>query len=465
MTSENKIYDVAIIGAGPGGYVAAIRAAQLGLRACVIEKDKPGGVCLNVGCIPSKSLLHQAELFRSQRELTALGLKIELGEFSYAKVVAQSRRAAETLARGVQFLLKKNQVDLIAAEGRLLTPGEVQLSTGAVVQARHIILAAGSRPRVLPGFEFDERLVLSSTGAVLQPSLPKRLCILGAGAIGCEFADIMSAFGVSVTLVELMDRILPFADAEVVAVLDKEFRKRGIVVMTGCRADSLEKSEAGVALSVSHAQGARRLEADQLLVVTGRSPNTQNLGLENLGVRTEKDYILADGFGRTSVPGIYAVGDLVAGTPQLAHVASKQGELAVEHIAGRSTIHGLDPDLIPSAVYTDPQVAGFGLTEEQAREKGRPFKKATFPFAGVGKAAAIGQRIGMVKLLTDPADGQILGAHLVGPQVTELIHELLLARSAGLPAQRVATLIHAHPTLSESILEAARAAEGWAIHI
>ena len=460
-------YDLVVLGAGPGGYVAAIRAAQLGLKTAVVEKDKPGGVCLNIGCIPSKAIIHQAELVRSTQELGELGAKVDLAGLDYSKVFAASRKAADTLSRGVGYLLKKNNVELIAGVGSITRPREVQVKGegGARrINARNILIATGSRPRPLPGFDFDEKLVLSSTGALMLQELPKRVCILGGGAIGVEFAHVMDAFGVEVHLVEMLDHLLPLEDVEIAEVLTRAFRKRGLKLYTSTKASSYARSGKSLQVKVEGPEGIKELEVDQILLVVGRIPNTEDIGLEGLGITTDKGFVPVGDFYQTSVEGVYAVGDVIR-SPMLAHVASAEGELAAEHMAGKRTPLRLDPQAMPGAVYCEPQVASFGLTEAQAKEQKLDFDKAVFPYRGAGKSVAIGRTEGMVKLLVEKETREILGAHVVGAEATELIHELLLAKTAELLPEDMATMIHAHPTLSEAVMEAARAAEGWAIHI
>jgi dihydrolipoamide dehydrogenase len=462
---EEYDYDVVIIGAGPGGYVSAIRAAQLGLTATVVEKEKPGGVCLNIGCIPSKAILHQAELFRSIEQLQMLGIKVDISEFEYKKVFQKSRRASEMLSKGVSYLLKKNGVEYIQDTASLKGQHELSLSSGRTITGGHIIVATGSRPRSIPGFEFDEEQVLSSNGALMLEELPSKITILGGGFIGVEFAHIMSAFGVEVTVVELLDKLLPVEDAEITAVLEREFKKRGIKIHVSTKALSLEKKSGTATVALQSSDGKEfSVEAEKLLVVVGRSPNTEGIGLENVGIETANGFIPVGDYYATSVPSIYAIGDVV-NTPQLAHVASKEGEIAVEHIAGKDPFPRIDPNLIPSAVYCEPQLASFGYREKQAKEEGIPFEKATFPFRGAGKSVAIERSEGMVKVLYHPETHELLGAHIVGADATELIHELLLAKSSELLPGDVAEMIHAHPTLSETVMEVMRAAEGWAINI
>ncbi len=462
---EARDFDLIVIGSGPGGYVAAIRAAQLGLKAAVVERDKVGGVCLNIGCIPSKSLIHQAELLRAIPGLEELGVKVDRSGLDYARAHAKSRKAADTLSRGVQYLLKKNNVELIAGEASLAGPNEVAVG-GRTVSAGAIVVATGSRPREIAGFPFDGKVVLSSTDALMLQRLPRRMLVLGGGAIGVEFAHILNAFGVEVRLVEMMDRILPLEDAGSVAVLDKALRRRGVTIATATKALGMETSGAGARVTLEDPTGVRTtVEADQVLVVVGRTPNTGGLGLERLGITLERGFVpVGDGY-RTTVPSVYAIGDVVGSTPLLAHVASKEGEIAAEHIAGRPGPARLDPLSIPSGVYSEPQVASFGLTEERAKEAGRAYEKAVFPYRGAGKSVAVEQTEGQVKLLVDPANREIIGAHVVGAEATELIHELLLARSAELVPADVADMIHAHPTLSEALMEAARTAEGRVIHV
>jgi dihydrolipoamide dehydrogenase len=458
-------FDLIVIGSGPGGYVTGIRAAQLGLKAAVVEKDKPGGVCLNVGCIPSKALIHEAELFRGIPSLEELGLAVDRKGFDYSKVLAKSRKAADTLSKGVQYLLKKNAVELIFAEARISGKNEVSLSNGKKATASNIVIATGSRPREIPGFAFDEDRVLSSTGALMLSELPKRVLILGAGAIGVEFTHILNAFGAEVLLVEMMERILPLEDAESVAVLDRAFRKRGVEIMTSTKAVSMKKSGTGVSVVLEGASGPRRtVETDRVLVVTGRTPNSEGIGLETVGITTEKGAIPVGDYYQTRVPGIFAIGDVIP-APLLAHVASKEGEIVAERIAGKSPPARIDPLSIPSAVYTEPQVASFGLAEWKARELGRKYVKASFPYRGAGKSVAIERTEGFIKVLLDENTKEIIGAHAVGAEATELIHELLLARSSELLPVDVADMIHAHPTLSEAVMEVMRAAEGRAIHV
>jgi len=457
-------YDLVVIGSGPGGYVAAIRANQLGLKAAVIEKERPGGVCLNVGCIPSKALIHQAEVFASRKELEAMGISLDASGFDYGKVFKQSRRVSDRIVKGVEGLLKKNKVDYVEGAATITGPHEVTVDGKKKITGKNLLIATGSRPREIPGFEFDEKQVLSSTGALYLEKLPKSLIILGGGYIGMEFAHIMSTFGVDVTVVEMLDRIIPNADPEAVSVLEKDIRRRGVEIMTSTKAEKLSKAKGGVKLEVSGSDGKKTIEAEMLLVSVGRAPTSEDLGLEKVGVKAEKGYITVGDYYQTDVPGIYAIGDVVP-TLQLAHVASKEGEIAVEHMAGHAPEKKVDPDLIPAAIYTEPQIASFGPTEAQAAERGLKFEKAVFPYRGAGKSVAIGHPDGLVKILYEKETHEFLAAHVVGNSATELIHELLLGKRSELLPEDIATMIHAHPTLSEAVMEAARVAEGWAIHI
>ena len=459
-------WDVCIVGAGPGGYVAAIRASQLGLKAVVIEKDKPGGVCLNIGCIPSKALIHQAAIFSSAKGLADMGVTVDLKGFDYKKVYDKSRKAADKLSRGVRFLLDKNKVAMIKGEAVKIRKGEVTLNDGNVVTGKNILIATGSRPREIPGFAFDEINILSSTGALMLQKLPKSILILGAGAIGVEFAHIMNAFGVEVHLVEMLDRILPLEDDEVVAVLQKALHKRGIKTYTSTKAVSHQPANGMMQVTLEDKAGSKTtVDVEKMLVSAGRVPNTSGLGLEKTEIQIDKGGFIAVGdYCQTNVPGIYAIGDVLR-TPLLAHVASKEGEIAARHMAGLTNEPRIDPLSIPAGTYCEPQVGSFGYTERQAMEKNIPFKKAMFPYHGVGKAVAIEEPEGLVKILLDPSTGEIMGAHIVGAEATELIHELLLARKSELLPEDIATMIHAHPTLSESLMEAMREADGHAIHI
>lgn len=465
MASEFE-FDLAILGAGPGGYVAAIRAAQLKLKTVIIEKDKPGGVCLNWGCIPSKALAAQAEIFHARKGLEALGCTVDTSGFNYERVYATSRKAAESLSKGVAYLLKKNNITVVKGTGVFKSAHEIDVNNGEkTVSAKNIIIATGSRPRTIPGFEFDETTVLSSTGALMLQSLPKSMLILGAGAIGVEFAHILNSFGVEVHLVEMMGRILPIEDEEVSEILRKSFQKRGITVYTSTKALSYAKTEQGVNVILQDMGDIQsEILVEKLLVVTGRTPNTDGIGLEKIGITTEKGYIPFNDYYKTNVDHIYAIGDVVA-TPLLAHVASKEGEITVEHIAGHPTQKSIAFDRIPGAVFCEPQIASFGLKLREAIEKGIKGKEVSFPYRGAGKTVAIGKPDGFVKIVFNEETHEILGAHIMGAEAPELIHELLLAKTTELLPQEIATMIHVHPTISETVMEAARAVEGWAIHI
>jgi len=386
-----KFYDLAILGGGPGGYVAAIRAAQLGLSACLIEMAVPGGVCLNWGCIPSKSVIHQASQFRALAEMEAVGVGVDRRGLDYGRVQARSREAADTLARGVAALLKKNNVDVVMARGTLRGRGGIALSggqaDGSTIEAKTIIVATGSRPLRVPGFAIDEKVVLSSTGALSLEVLPASMAILGAGAVGCEFAFVMNAFGVRVTLLEVAPHILPAEDHEVAAVLEASLRRSGIDVRTNTRALGLREGGAEAIVDIETAGKPASVRAEKILAAFGRTPNTDGIGLDAAGVAVDPaGRILTDAPpGRTNVPGLYAVGDVTT-TPALAHVASKEGEIAVEHIAGRPVGAGLDPDLVPSAVYCEPQVVGFGLREDEARRESVRYAASVFPTAAPARA-------------------------------------------------------------------------------
>ena len=464
----SDIYDIAVIGAGPGGYVAGIRAAQLGLKACVIERDKPGGVCLNWGCIPSKNLIHQADEYRALAHMEAVGVKVDRSGLDYGKVQKGSRTVAGTLSGGITDLLRKNKVPLKKGTATITAPGRIKLDSGEEIRARNIIVATGSRPMEIKGFELDEKQVLSSNGILAMTELPKSLVILGGGVIGCEFAYVMNAFGVKVTIVEAMDHILPTEDFETVAVAHKAFHDSGIDVLTKTRAEKLSKSKNGVSVTVKDAAGkSSTIKADKALVVFGRVPNTGGLGLDKLGVKFDKrGYVEIGDYCQTSVKGVFAIGDITA-TPALAHVASKEAEIAVEHIAGHKPEPRVDPLRVPSAIYCEPQIAGFGLREDEAKAKANKIsvRKSVFPYRGAGKSVAVGRSEGLVKVLADPETGELLGAHIVGMNATEMIHELLLAAHSELLPEDVAEMIHAHPTLSEAVMESVRGIHGQPIHI
>ncbi len=460
----NFDYDVVVLGAGPGGYVGAIRAAQLGLSVCVIEKDKAGGVCLNIGCIPSKSLIHQAEIFRSAAELENMGVSLDFSGFDYSKAQGESRKAADALSKGVRFLLKKNKINYVEGTGLITGPHEITVNEKEKITGKNILIATGSRPREIPGFEFDGTTVMSSNDILMRTELPKSMIILGAGAIGCEFTHIMDSFGVEVQLVEMLDHIIPTEDAETAAILARSFKKRKIKMYTGAKAAPPKKENGKIVMDIETAKGTKTLEAETLLVVVGRVPGTDNIGLENIGITTDRGFIPVQDYYRTGVESVYAVGDVVA-SPLLAHVASAEAEIAVEHMAGHTEHTRIDPTTIPTAVYTEPEVAGFGFTEEEATEKGYEAASASFPYRGAGKSVAIGKTEGQVKIIYDKKTEEILGGRIVGTQATDLIHELLLARSSELLPKDISRMIHAHPTLSEAIMEAARAVEGWPIHI
>jgi len=462
-------YDVVVIGAGPGGYVAAIRAAQLGLKAAIVDKQWLGGVCLNVGCVPSKALLRNAEIAHILRERGKdFGFSMDNLQLDYSAAVKRSRQVSGRLTKGVGLLMRKNNIDVVMGTARLTARDTVTVQDAEgktqELKARNIIIATGAHTAMIPGVQADGQKILTYLEAILQERLPASAIIIGAGAIGAEFATIWSSYGSAVTMVEMLPRILPLEDEEVSVELAKAFQKRGIKIHTGTRVQSIETTETGVCVTVSAGEQTQVLEAEQALVAIGFKPNTADLGLEELGVKlTERKFIQIDEHMATNVPGIFAIGD-VTGQLLLAHVASAQGILCAEHIAGHQTTP-LDYRMMPRATYSQPQVASFGLTEAQAREQGHEIKVGRFPFQPNGKALGLGDYAGFAKIISDAKYGEILGAHLIGPEVSELLPELTLAQRMELTAEEIARNVHAHPTLSEVLMEAAHGVDGQPIHI
>ena len=462
-------YDVVVIGAGPAGYVAAIRATQLGLKTAIVDKQWLGGVCLNVGCIPSKALLKNAELAHTLRERTKeFGISFDNLKLDYAAAVKRSRTVSARLVNGVKFLMKKNNIDVLMGAARLngkdrLTVTDTQ---GQVTElgAKNIIIATGAYPFVIPGVKVDGEKVLTYSEAILQESRPESVVIIGAGAIGVEFATVWNSYGTQVTLVEMLPRLVPLEDEEVSAELRRAFQKRGIQSLTGHKVLSVETTDKGVLVKVSSEEGEKTLEAEQALISIGFKPNTRDIGLESAGVAlNERGFIKIDQCMATNVPGIWAIGD-VTGELLLAHVGSAQGIICAENIAGAETIT-LDYRMMPRATYCQPQVASFGLTEAQAREQGYDIKVGRFNFIANGKALGLGDYAGWVKIICDARYGEILGAHMIGPDVSELLPELTLAQRMELTSVEIARNVHAHPTLSEVLMEAAHAVEGQAIQM
>lgn len=457
-------YDVAVIGAGPGGYVAAIRAAQLGLRATVIEKDTLGGLCLNWGCIPSKALLRNAEvvhLFRRANEwgVTTGELGLDLGV-----AVQRSRQVVDRMVKGVEYLMRKNKIDVIKGEGYLRSAHEIEVRPqGEAVQARHIIIATGARSRELPHATVDGKTVLTSTEAMLLKNIPRSMIMIGGGAVGVEFAYVFWAYGTQVTIIEMLDHLLPFEDVEISEQLEKVYSRYGIQVLTKTRVEAVESGEGGAAVRVIGPQGEQELHAEKVLVGVGFQANSDGLGLEALGVEMDQGFIRVNAQMQTNVPGVWAIGD-VTGPPLLAHVAMAQGVAAAEAIAGQQP-PPLDYVQMPRATYCQPQVASIGLTEQGARAQGRSVKVGRFPFRANGKALALGDYEGFIKTIADAETGELLGAHLIGPDVTELLGELSLARTLEATPVEIGFTVHPHPTLSEVLKEAALAIRGEAVHI
>jgi len=465
--SEAAPFDLAVVGSGPGGYVAAIRAAQLGRRVAVIEDDRLGGVCLNWGCIPSKALLTGAELVETLRSHgDAFGISADGIRLDYGKLVDHSRRTADRLSRGVQGLFKKNRIEWIHGRGRLAGPTRVEVTgpTERVVEAAEILLATGSAEWAPPGIAVDGERVLTSREALESKRVPGQLVVIGAGAVGVEFAYVYAMYGARVTVVEMAPQMIPGADPEAAAALQREFRRKGIEVRLGTRFEELKVENGGVRVAVSGEKGAQELRADQVLVAVGRRPRAHDLGLEAAGVALDaKGFVRVDERFRTSAPTVMAIGD-VAGPPLLAHKASEEGIAAVEYAAGVAR-PPLDPLHVPACIYTQPQVAWIGLGEAEARARyGDDLRVGRFPFTASGKAIASAHTAGFAKILAEPRFGQVVGAHVVGAAATELIAEIGLAMTLEATTSEIAGTCHAHPTLSEAILEAALAAEGRSIN-
>lgn len=464
-----KEYDVIVIGAGPGGYVAAIRSAQLGKKTAIIEKRFLGGVCLNVGCIPSKALLKNAEIAHTLRERgKEFGFKLDNLELDYSVAHDRSRKTSDRLVRGIRFLMKKNEIDVLMGAAKLTARDTVEVTPAEgepeVLKARDIIIATGAHPFSIPGVEVDGEKVVDYEVAILRDTLPESAVIIGGGAIGVEFATIWSAYGVQVTIIEMLDTLLPLEDPAVGKEIEKAYKKRGIKVMTGSKVKGVTTNTKGTSVTVETGEGEEVIDADLTLVAIGFKPNSQGLGLEDVGVRlSSRGHIEVDERMATSVEGIWAIGD-VTGKLLLAHVASAMGIVAAENIAGVETVT-LDYDMMPRATYCSPQTASFGYTEDQAKERGYDVAVGEFPFQASGKALGLGDYTGFVKIVSDKKYGEILGAHMVGPDVSELLPELTLAQRFELTTHEIARNVHAHPTLSEAIMEAAADAQDEAIHI
>lgn len=460
--------DVVVIGGGPGGYVAAIRAAQLGLKSAVVEREHLGGICLNWGCIPTKALLRSAEVFRLMREAGAYGLSASNVAFDLAAVVKRSRAIAAQLQAGVTHLLRKNKVVVHEGHGRLAGRGKVAiLKDGKPVgelSAKHIILATGARPRVLPGLEPDGKQVWTYKEAMTPEAMPKSLLVAGSGAIGIEFASFYRTLGAEVTVVEMLDRILPVEDEEISAFARKSFERQGMKILTTATLKSLTRAPGGVTATVSSAAGDAKITAERVILAVGITPNTENLGLEGTGVKLDRGHILVGPWLETGEPGVYAIGDLT-GAPWLAHKASHEGVICVEKIANVPGVHPLDVARIPGCTYCHPQVASIGLTENKAIEAGHKVKVGRFPLIGNGKAIALGDTEGMVKTVFDDKTGALLGAHLIGPEVTEMIQGYGIAQTLETTEAELMHTVFPHPTISEAMHESVLQAYGRAVHI
>jgi len=460
-------YDLIVIGSGPGGYVAAIRAAQLGMKVGVIERESLGGICLNWGCIPTKALLKSAQVFDYLKHADDYGIAVKDAKPDLPKIISRSRESATQMSKGVQFLFKKNKIDAIMGTAKVMAKGKVEVTDdkGKKTEhiAPHIIIATGGRTRELPNLKPDGKKIIGYREAMIPEKLPAKMVVVGAGAIGVEFAYFYSSLGTEVTLTEMMPRLVPVEDDDVSKELERQFKKQGIKVLTGSSVEKVDTTGKGCTVSVKTPDGVQTIACDVVLSAVGISSNLANIGLETLGVKTEKDKVVVDEFYRTTVPGLYAIGDIVHG-PALAHVASAEGIICVENIKGLKP-EPLDYNNLPGCTYCSPEVASVGYTETAAKEAGYQVKVGKFPFTASGKATAAGHREGFVKVVFDAKYGEWLGAHMIGYNVTELIAEVVAARKLETTGHEIIKSVHPHPTMSEAVMEACAAAYGEVIHL
>jgi len=460
-------YDLIVIGSGPGGYVAAIRASQLGMKVGVVEKAELGGICLNWGCIPTKALLKSANVFEYIQHAADYGIKVKEASPDITSIVKRSRDVAAGMSKGVQFLFKKNKIDQIVGHGKLKKGGKVEVTDAAGkktdYEAKNIILATGGRSRELPTMPIDGKKIIGYREAMVLPERPQKMLVVGSGAIGSEFAYFYNAIGTEVTLVEFLPRIVPVEDEEISKALEKSFKKSGMTVYTSSEVTKVDTKGKGCVATIKTPTGEIKVEADIVLSAVGISTNLENIGLEEVGVKTDKGKVLVDDFYKTNVPGVYAIGDITKGQA-LAHVASAEGIICVEKIAGQNP-HPLDYNNIPGCTYCSPEIASVGYTEEAAKKAGYQLKVGKFPFTASGKAKAAGASDGFVKLIFDAKYGEFLGAHMIGANVTEMIAEVVAARKLETTGHEIIKTVHPHPTMSEAIMEAAAAAYGEVIHL
>ena len=463
----DQTFDIVVIGGGPGGYVAAIRAAQLGYKTALVEKAHLGGICLNWGCIPTKALLRSSEINHLLQHADQFGFKIEKYSFDFKKIVERSRKVASQLSGGIKHLMKKNNVTVFDGHGKLLGKGRVDVSNDgkavATLAAKHIILATGARARVLPGLEPDGKLVWTYREAMTPETMPKSILVVGSGAIGIEFASFYRNMGAEVTVVELMDRILPVEDAEISAFARKAFEKQGMKIITGAKVAKLDRGADSVTVHIDIAGKVEKVTVDRVISAVGIIANTENIGLENTKVKTDRGHIVVNQWLQTDEPGVYAIGDCVHG-PWLAHKASHEGVICVEKIKGLPDVHPMKPENIPGCTYCTPQVASVGLTEAKAKEKGYDVRVGKFPFVGNGKAIALGEPEGFVKTVFDAKTGELLGAHMIGAEVTEMIQGYGIAKTLETTELDLMHTVFPHPTLSEMMHEAVLDAYGRVIH-
>ncbi len=462
------MYDIIVLGSGPGGYVAAIRASQLGLKTAVVEKEALGGICLNWGCIPTKALLKSANVKEYMDHASDYGLSVDNVKVDFDAVVKRSRGVAEGMSKGVQFLMRKNKIDVISGFGKLLAPGKLEVTDAegkkSTISAKNIIIATGARSRNIPAIPQDGKKIIGYREAMTLPKQPKSLVVVGSGAIGCEFAYFYNSLGTKVTIIEFLPNILPLEDEEVSKQLEKSFKKSGIEVLTGTSVEQASTTKNGCEVKIKNAKGETQvIECDIVLSAVGVQTNIENIGLETLGVKVDKGRIITNEFYQTNIPGVYAIGDVTTG-PALAHVASHEGIVCVEKIAGKNPTP-VDYGNVPSCTYCYPEVASVGMTEKAAKEAGYDVKVGKFPFSASGKASAAGAKDGFVKVIFDAKYGEWLGCHMIGAGVTEMIAEAVVARKLETTGHEIISAMHPHPTMSEAIMEAAAAAYGEVIHL